>query len=73
MKESLDYEQAKIIKKAVMETFGVNLHFHDGCGGQYFSLDEANEEIARFVLSFCDENGFDARSQNNEYFMITKR
>jgi len=36
---SLDYSDVLEMKKTVDEKFHLNVHFHDGCGGQYFSLD----------------------------------
>ena len=44
-------------KRAILDNFGVALHFHDGCGGQYFTLDERNDEIKRFIESYFDKKG----------------
>lgn len=32
--------EAAELKRIAGEKFAVSLHFHDSCGGQYFSLDE---------------------------------
>ncbi len=45
------------LKKAVSDRFSANLHFHDGCGGQYFSLDEGNGELQKYITAyFADIN-----------------
>lgn len=50
---TLSYPQVLKIKKALDERFGVYLHFHDACGGQYFSFDQRqNDEVFDF-LSEC--------------------
>lgn len=41
------------IKKLVSEKFGATLHYHDTCGsGMYFSLDERNDEVIRFIETY---------------------
>lgn len=34
---AISITEASELKRAVLDNFGVTLHFHDGCGGQYFS------------------------------------
>lgn len=46
---AISITEASELKRAVLDNFGVTLHFHDGCGGQYFTLDERNDEIKRFI------------------------
>lgn len=33
------FSDVKILKDEIQEKFGVHLHFHDGCGSQYFHFD----------------------------------
>lgn len=54
---AISITEASELKRAVLDNFGVTLHFHDGCGGQYFTLDERNEEIKRFIESYFDKKG----------------
>ena len=54
---AISITEASELKKAILENFGVTLHFHDGCGGQYFTLDERNDEIKQFVESYFDKKG----------------
>lgn len=44
-----------------MEFFSENIHFHDACGAQYFSLDKpAEEEFKTFIAGYVREKGFSA-------------
>jgi len=54
---AISITEASELKKAILDNFGVTLHFHDGCGGQYFTLDERNDEIKRFIESYFDKKG----------------
>ncbi|MBR1825440.1 MAG: hypothetical protein IJ770_02530 [Alphaproteobacteria bacterium] len=47
------YALAADLKKHIAGKFGVNLHFHDTCGGgMYFSLDARNDDIAEFIKQY---------------------
>ena len=48
---------AAVLEKKILGIFGVSLHFHVGFGGQYFTLDERNDEIKRFIESYFDKKG----------------
>ena len=50
---AISITEAAELKRAILDNFGVTLHFHDGCGGQYFTLDE----IKRFIESYFDKKG----------------
>ena len=56
---AISITEAAELKRAILDNFGVTLHFHDGCGGQYFTLDERNDEIKRFIESYFDKKGND--------------
>ena len=38
------YDEVLKLKKYMDEKLSVYVHFHDACGGQYFNLDEPNED-----------------------------
>ena len=57
MNHTFEYSSVLELKKACAERFPDHVHFHDGCGGQYFTLDERNEEIKRFIESYFDKKG----------------
>ena len=45
------------MKKAVSDKFGLYLHFHDGCGSQYFSFDApVNEEVQEWLKDYFRAN-----------------
>lgn len=54
---SIDFTVAAELKKAVSDRFGSEVHFHDGCGGQYFTLEESNAEIENYISEFFTEKG----------------
>ena len=54
---AISITEAAELKRAILDNFGVTLHFHDGCGGQYFTLYERNDEIKRFIESYFDKKG----------------
>ena len=37
---TVKFDTVKILKAELMDNFNTYLHFHDACGGQYFSFDE---------------------------------
>lgn len=47
MSYTFQYAEVLELKKACAEHFPDHVHFHDGCGGQYFSLDEENDALLR--------------------------
>jgi hypothetical protein len=40
------------LKTEVNDRFSAQIHFHDGCGGQYFSLDESMMTCKSKLLLF---------------------
>lgn len=61
-----EYGEVLKLKAACAEHFPDHVHFHDGCGGQYFSLDEPNERLREFITGYFDKLGFDARFEEDE-------
>lgn len=43
----LSINEISKIKKEILERYSVILHFHDGCGGQYFTIGEG--ESSRYL------------------------
>ena len=61
------------LKKEINDRFAVRIHFHDGCGGQYFSLDERNDEIQKYITAyFADMNMQAVFSEDGLYFTVRK-
>lgn len=48
------------LKTFVEENSKQSVHLHDACGGQYFSLDYADEETKKIIEDYFDKNGVTA-------------
>lgn len=65
--------EAAGLKKEIKEKFSADIHFHDGCGGQYFTLDEPSEEIVKFIEGYFAEKNMKAVfSEDSCRFFIEK-
>lgn len=59
------------LKREITERFSAQIHFHDSCGGQCFTVDKPTEELKKFITDF-----FAARklkvffSENGEHFTV---
>lgn len=60
MNTRLDYSEVLKLKAACAENFSDHVHFHDGCGGQFFSLDERNDSLREFICGYFDKLGIRA-------------
>lgn len=49
---TVSFTLAAELKKAAAEKFTSAIHFHDGCGGQFFTVDEPSEELKNFITDF---------------------
>ena len=54
---AISITEASQLKKEILERFGVALHFHDGCGGQYFTLEKSSEDITEFIKEYFAAKG----------------
>ena len=45
---TVKFDTVKILKAELMDNFNTYLHFHDACGGQYFSFDEVLKHAENF-------------------------
>lgn len=54
---NLDYSDVLKMKKAVDSVFHINVHFHDACGGQYFSLDEKpSDDLKSYIVNYFEKS-----------------
>ena len=61
------------LKKEVIDRFSAQIHFHDGCGGQYFSLDESNDELQKYIIAYFTDIKMQAVfSEDGLYFTVKK-
>lgn len=49
---TVSFTLAAELKNAAAEKFNSAIHFHDGCGGQFFTVDEPSEELKNFITEF---------------------
>lgn len=54
---AISITEASQLKKEILERFGTVLHFHDGCGGQYFTLEKSGEDITGFIKEYFAAKG----------------
>ena len=62
------------LKKEVLQKFSVQIHFHDGCGGQYFTVDQPTEDLKEFVIEFFATRELEVVfSETGEQFRVVKK
>ena len=67
----LTLTEVAALKKEAAEKFLQEIHFHDGCGGQYFTVDKPTEALKEFIVAFFAERKCRVRfSENGEYFSV---
>ena len=52
--------EAAELKKEMYNNLGIQLHFHDGCGGQYFSLEKSDETAMKKITEFFENKNLRA-------------
>jgi hypothetical protein len=62
---TLSFSDVTKLKSEVQNHFGINVHFHDGCGGQYFTLDESNENIRKYITEYFENSNLKATFSND--------
>lgn len=69
----LSISDAAQLKKEINEQLSVSIHFHDGCGGQYFTIDETSEAVVRQITEFLLEKDLNAVfSEDGLQFTVDK-
>lgn len=59
------------IKKEIAKKFSVQVHFHDGCGGQYFTVEKMTEELQKYITYFFAEKNMNVLfSENGGQFFV---
>lgn len=49
------------LKKQAAERFSAEIHAHDSCGGQSFSIEEDSEELRGFITEFFAARGINIK------------
>lgn len=69
----IDLSNVVELKKEVLKKYGVELHFHDVCGGQYFSLDKSTPELVKNLSDFFTQKGYRVSvSKDGKGFSLSK-
>ena len=68
----IDFSEVIKLKESVKNEFNEKVHFHDACGGQYFTLEKDNENLRNFITQFMLKNGYRVRFYDNISFVIEK-
>lgn len=72
--EILSFNNVAELKHAVAEKFSTPIHFHDGCGGQYFTVENSSEELRNFIVEYFEKrNLFVVFSDDRSQFCIEKK
>ena len=45
----IDFSKVIKLKEAVQNEFDEKVHFHDACGGQYFTLENTSPKLQEFI------------------------
>lgn len=68
---ALNLDQVLDLKEIVKERFGVEVHYHDTCGGQSFDVKEMTPELKSYLQGYFD--ALDLRAsfgENDGYFSV---
>lgn len=59
------------LKNILEKRFSARLHFHDCCGGQYFTVDGTNDELKSFLTDYFSERKLKVNfSENGDSFSV---
>ena len=62
------------LKRELADKFSAELHSHDSCGGQSFSLDKSGEDITEYITAFFAELGVKIKfTPDNKQFYTVKK
>lgn len=56
----ISFSEVIKLKDAVSKNFDEKMHFHDACGGQYFTLEKTNKNLQKFITDFMKNSGYKA-------------
>lgn len=65
-KVTLNYDSVIELKNEAQKHFTDKIHFHDACGGQYFSLETKNEMLVIFIKEYFAKQNINAVFSDDE-------
>lgn len=57
---AISFSEVSELKAEVKDRFSAVVHFHDRCGGQFFNLEEANDELKEYIEEFFAKKNMQA-------------
>lgn len=61
------------LKSEVKDRFNADLHYHDACPRGYFTLDEHNENIVKFIEDFLAERKLQPKFSEDYLHFVAER
>ena len=68
----IDFSEIIKLKEAVKKEFDEKVHFHDACGGQYFTLKKNDENLRNFITQYLGKDGYEVKFDTEISFVIEK-
>ena len=71
MSATVDILKVIELKKTLDENFGLRLHLHDSCGGQYFSVDNITPQAKNFIMEYFRNINYMVKfnEDDNEFYL----
>lgn len=68
----LNLDEVMELKKEIAERFGVEVHMHDTCGAQTFSVDpdKMTPELENYIIGYFDGQNMQADIAKDGYFSV---
>ncbi|MCH5298074.1 MAG: hypothetical protein J1E85_10465 [Ruminococcus sp.] len=61
------------LKSEIKSKFNTELHYHDACPKGYFTLDEDNENIVKFIEDFFAERNLQLKFSDDRLHFVAER
>ena len=68
----IDFSEVIKLKEAVKKEFDEKVHFHDACGGQYFTLEKNDENLRNFITQYLEKDGYEVKFDTENSFVVEK-
>lgn len=71
---TITFSEVTELKKEIKDKFpSAGIHFHDGCGGQYFTIDQPDEALLKCITAyFAKKNLTVLFSEDGSQFTLKK-
>lgn len=61
----LNFDEYLHLKTLLKKNFNADIHMHDTCQGQYFSLEKQNKKAEKFIKNYFKKKKLDIYFDNN--------